>query len=279
MQSFLASQLVLVGVLFGASAWAQGAPAQLPPAPPPPPGATPATPAQVAPPSLPPPPPPPGAPGAVPPGYAPAPQPYPAQQGVPRPLPPPPAGYGQPAQGYPPPGYYPPPPGYYPPPGSAMPPGYGYGVPSEMDPRYAPRVQSYDNGPVPPGFHTEERSRSKLLIAGVSVLAGAWGSGNHRRRGAQRRQREGQRLHRSAVRPRRRPLHHDGGTHTGSNDPAFPILLIDGIAQIGGLALIIIGAAAKENVLVRDGYHAQLNERLKPQLSVGARGASMRMAF
>jgi hypothetical protein len=104
------------------------------------------------------------APAAAPPS-APAPSSAPAQPAPPLAAPPPaPPGATPPPGAYPPSGYpaYPQP-GAYPPP----PPGYAYAYPAA--PR-APESIPYDGGPVPAGYHVEERPRRGMLIAGPIVL-------------------------------------------------------------------------------------------------------------
>lgn len=104
--------------------------AQAAPAPAAPPGATAAQPTTAAP--LAPPP-------AAPPGAAPAPA------------------------GYPPAGYPAYPPAAYPPP----PPGYAYAYPTALRP---PESIPYEGGPVPAGYHVEDRPRRGMLIAGPVIL-------------------------------------------------------------------------------------------------------------
>jgi hypothetical protein len=97
---------------------------------------------------------------AAPPGAA------PAQPAAPVPLaapPPAPPGAAPPPVAYP-----PPPPGYayapaYPPP----PPGYAYAYPSASRP---PKSVPYEGGPVPAGYHVEDRSRRGLVISGAVIL-------------------------------------------------------------------------------------------------------------
>jgi hypothetical protein len=93
----------------------------------------------------------------------------PAQPAAPAPLSaPPPA---PPGAAPPPPAAYPPPPGYaaYPPPGAypPPPPGYAYAYPSAPRP---PESIPYEGGPVPAGYHVEERPRRGMLIAGPVIL-------------------------------------------------------------------------------------------------------------
>jgi hypothetical protein len=98
---------------------------------------------------------------AAPPGAA------PAQPAAPPPLaapPPAPPGAAPPPGAYPPPGYpaYPPPAAYPPPP-----PGYAYAYPTAPRP---PESVAYEGGPVPAGYHVEERPRRGMLIAGPLIL-------------------------------------------------------------------------------------------------------------
>jgi hypothetical protein len=108
----------------------------------------------------------PTAPPAAPAGAV-APQPAaPAPLAAPPPAPPgaaaPPAAY--PAYpGYPPPAGYPPPP-----------PGYAYAYPA---PPRAPESVPYDGGPVPSGYHVEERPRRGMLIAGPVIIGSAYAIG------------------------------------------------------------------------------------------------------
>src|SRR5882724_1355852 len=95
-----------------------------------------------------------------------APQPAP-QLAAPPPAPPGAVPAAAPAPGYPG-GYPPPPPGYvYPVPA------YGYPQPQMRSPDSVP----YDGGPVPAGYHVEERPRRGLVIAGTIVLAVPYGLG------------------------------------------------------------------------------------------------------
>ncbi|MRG92259.1 hypothetical protein [Polyangium spumosum] len=203
-------------------------------APAPPPPASPDT-------QAPPPPPPP------PPGYEPAPPQV-------APLPPPgyPQGYpqGYPPPGYPPPGYAPPP-GYpqgYPPPGYP-PPGYGpnsygYGPPGAELPATLP----YEEGdPIRPGYRLESRIRKGLVIGGAVTFGVPWffsamiasiGSSVDRNAGTWP-------LYIPALGP-----FIAMGTLDSEGAGTF-WLALDGLAQSGGIAMLIAGLVAQEKRLVR----------------------------
>ena len=92
------------------------------------------------------------APAAAPPLAAPPPAPVGAAPTAPPPAPPP--GYA-----------YPPPPGY----GYQQP--YAVAYPSALRP---PEVVNYDGGPVPAGYHVEERPRKALIITGALLTGVPW---------------------------------------------------------------------------------------------------------
>jgi len=157
-----------------------------------------------------------------------------------------------------PPGGYPPP-GYAPrtaPPYRTAPPPARYPLPPEAlqaDHLARPRVLPYVEGDaIPPGYHRDTQIRKKLVIAGASVLGGLW-----------------------ILSMVGASVEYDDRDGTGSEDDVLPlyapivgpfitmgtakmeafttsILIIDGIGQVGGAALLIAGLAAQEDVLVRD---------------------------
>ncbi|MDI3290442.1 hypothetical protein [Polyangium sp. 15x6] len=214
-RALAAALFVAVGVS------SQLAAAQAPP-PPPPPAGSPDTSA--------PPPPPPGYAPAAPPGYA------------------PPPGY---PQGYPPPGYAPPP-GYpqgYPPPGYAPPPGYGpnsygYGQPGAP----LPATLAYEEGdPIPPGYRVDSRIRKGLVIGGAVTFGVPWffsamiaSIGDSVSRSS-----ELWPLYIPAVGP-----FVAMGTLDSEGAGTF-WLAVDGLAQTGGIAMLIAGLVAQEKRLVR----------------------------
>lgn len=192
-------------------------------------------------------PPPPADPTAEPPPPPPAPsQPAPAYGQ------PPPPGYGQ----QPPPGYgQPPPPGY----GQQPPPGYGYGPP----PPQGPEEMDYIEGmTIPPGYTRDSQIRKGLVIGGAVTFGTMW-------------------LLSVAVGAVAMEIEEEDDEWGGDSDGVSPtdagmlmipvggpfisiatyeasaggavLLVIDGIAQAGGLAMLIVGLAAKKDVLVRTG--------------------------
>jgi hypothetical protein len=160
---------------------------------------------------------------------------------------PPPPAYPPPA--YPPPAYPPPgayPPGYYPPPPPGYyPPGYYPGYPVEP-----PSELPYEEGaPIPPGYKPESRIRKGLVIAGACVFGGVyifsviWGSVFISAEG----EGEGyEALYVPVVGP-----FIAMGTIEGVETSSGALLAVDGIAQVGGVAMFIAGLAAKKQVLVR----------------------------
>jgi len=250
-----AARALVGAVLLSALVVSEDAAAQAPePAPPPPPPSA-ATPSS--------PPPPPGyepAPTQVaplpPPGYAPQPG-YPPSGYPPAGYPP---GYG-PSTGYPPPGY---PPGYAPP--GYAPPGYGYGAPPGMP---SAATLPYEEGdPIPPGYRLDSRVRKGLVIGGAVTFGVPWffsamiasivDSGS--------------------IRSDAWPLFIPAlgpfiamGTLDSEGAGTF-WLALDGVAQAGGLAMLIAGIVAQEKRLVRIGESGASMTLTPMQLGQGGMG-------
>jgi len=183
-----------------------------------------------------------------------------ATEQPPAPAQPPPA-YGPPPGAYPPPGYYPPPPpGYYPP-------GYYPEPPSEID---------YEEGqPIPPGYRPEEKIRKGLVIAGACVFGGVYlvtvimvstTASDAVDRG------EGPEW---LYVPLAGPFIAIAAID-GMNTGVGALLALDGVAQVGGLAMFIAGLAAKKKVLVRDYSMGGTRIELTPTIGVGSAGAQLR---
>ena len=185
-------------------------------------------------------PPPPG--GAVPPppgGAVPAPPPAPAP--------------------YPP----PPPPGYYPPPAYGPPPGYPPPPPPKDDRPH--EIDDWEEGdPIPPGYTPRGRMRKGLVIGGAVTLGAVWVVN----------------VLVTSIAISIEEADEDLSSSTGSVDTVKPedwaplyvpvagpfiamatlkasgsgiaVLAIDGVAQAGGLAMLIAGVATEKTVLVRD---------------------------
>jgi hypothetical protein len=159
---------------------------------------------------------------------------------------PPPGGYAPPPAGYAPPpaGYAPPPAGYAPAPGGAYyPPPGGYAAPP------GPRViEDWDEGqPIPAGYYKSTKIRTGLVVAGavtfgslylITALTGALisdvGGGG-----------DGKLL----LIPVAGPFCLLGA---GAGATADLFLVLDGLAQAGGIAMFIAGLAAPRTVLKRN---------------------------
>jgi hypothetical protein len=178
------------------------------------------------------------------------------------PLPPstataPPPGYGQPPPGYPPPGQPPPgqpPPGYYPPPGYGPPPQYG--APADPRPRF---IDSDEGQEIPKGYHLRTKARRGLIGGGagmlggmylISVIVGAVGNAGHVRTVF------GSGDGRDPWTPMYIPVigpfvtMATASTDLDSGGTAF--LGFDGVVQLGGAAMIVLGIALPTKQLVRD---------------------------
>ncbi len=207
----------------------------------------------------------------------------PAQPAAPPPAAyaPPPAGYAPPPAGYAPPPGYPPPagyPAYAPPPGGYYAPPPAYYAPQGA---YAPPrvIADWEPGQaIPPGYHPSTRIRKGLVIGGavtfgvvylLSALAGAVTSdvgdvtcGN----GCS----SGTRSAKLLLIPVGGPFALVGASSSATGN--F-FLVLDGVAQVGGLAMLIAGLAAQESVLVHD---VAKNVKIMPApMTFGATGAGL----
>ena len=164
----------------------------------------------------------------APPAAAPAPAPAQAPGYPPAPAP---GGYYQPPPG----GYYAPPPGaYYPPPGGY----YAQPIP--------PREIEYDEGQtIPPGYHKTTKIRTGLVVGGAVLFGVLWlTSASIGAVASDVGSRTGKLLIIPAVGP---------FTLVPSGYATADLFLVlDGICQIGGIAMLVAGLAAQKTVLVRD---------------------------
>jgi hypothetical protein len=191
----------------------------------------------------------PAAPSPVPaaPSAAPAPAPAPAPQAAP-----PAAPVAAPAApGY---AYPPPPPGYayaYPPP--------AYGAyPTQLR---APESVPYNGGPVPPGYHVEERTRKGLVIAGAVVLGVPWVLGVTIASGYDFTNQSGW-LVVPALGPWITIATRDTDTicsYAGVSTPncaednsVRTLLILDGLTQAAGAIMLVAGMASTKKVVARD---------------------------
>lgn len=165
--------------------------------------------------------------------------------------PPPPPGYGQqppPGYGQPPPGYGQPPPGYYPPPG-----GYYPNAPPPSDPR--PVSMEYDEGQdIPQGYHLQSKVRGGLIGGGAGLLGGLWiisiitgaiGNAGNNLVGSEERWTP-------MYIPIVGPFVTMGTAAPNLGGDGVALLAIDGIGQLGGAAMIVLGIAVPRKRLIRD---------------------------
>ena len=190
------------------------------------------------------------------------------QQAPPPAQPMPPPGYAPP--GYAPPGYAPPgyaPPGYAPPQPTAgypAPPPAGYAPPpTYATPPVGPRTIEYAEGrPIPPGYHVEERTRTGLAVGGGVTFGATWLLSAAVGAGLSEAWAHDDDISNDDTAwplfiPVAGPFIGIGTMHA-SYGPGF-MLVLDGLAETGGLAMFIAGLAAKKELLVRDDvYDAQV---------------------
>lgn len=253
MKSSFASLVAFVTSLAVSAQVAAQVPPPADPAPPAPPPAA----YQPPPPGYPP-------PGYPPPGYAPPGYPPPGY---------PPPGYAQP--GYPPPGYAPPP--YYP----TTPPGYGPGYTPPLPPS-AQRALLDPEDP-PEGYHTESRARSGMVVAGGVMLgvgyvisaasAGAGLSDGNDDLVPLFIPVAGPFVTLSTARVFRGGA--DSGEDVGKVFGAIGLIL-DGLVQTAGFTLLVVGLAARKDVVVRDKPEAA---SAVPEIAIGPRSAAARWSF
>lgn len=153
-----------------------------------------------------------------------------------------------------------------PPPGYSMPPAPPYPPPPPYyaGPMTPPTLEYQDGQPVPAGYHPESHVRKGLVVGGAVTLGSLWLLSSVTAAAA-----------------------HDAGTKgldglyvpcvgpfiaigTGKPNSTGTLgLVLDGIAQTGGLAMMIGGLASQKTVLVRD---SGFELRAAPMVGRGAYG-------
>lgn len=167
----------------------------------------------------------------------------------------------QPLAALPPPGYaYPPPPGYaYPPP----PPGYGYPPPyAYARPIRPPESVPYRGGPVPAGYHLEERRSRALIISGGLVLGIPWVLGASVVWGTNFPNHSGWLLVPALGPWLTLATRHDsrdcnGGStgdcfEEGLNAVTRTVLVLDGLMQTAGAVMLVVGLTTPHPVVARN---------------------------
>jgi hypothetical protein len=222
-------------------------------------------------------------PGVVPvPAPGPAPPPVPGRTPQPLPAAAPPPAPAQPAQPLPAtapqpfPGYAPQPlPGAAPPPGYAVPPAYNpapyyYGPPAPLGPRTIPW---HEGEQIPPGYHKGSQVRKGLVIAGSILFGTAWIPTTVVVSLA------GTPL---GVIPVFGPFVVAGQNGSGSNDGVNNLgavtqawLVIDGLQQGAGLAMLIVGLVGKEPILLRSDVQQARTWWMPKPMTFGATGGGL----
>jgi hypothetical protein len=206
-------------------------------------------------------------------------QPTPLQPVAPVPV------YVQP--GYPQPGYAPgpPPPGYapvYPQPGVVYP--SGYPQPVYVSPRARPMGMNPDDPP--PGYHTESRARMGLVVAGAVMLAIPYVLSVTAAVSASAGNDSG---YSPLFVPVAGPFIALSTTHAlvGTSDGLQEVgrvfgsigLILDGILQVSGASLLLVGLVARHDVVVRDAPPERAGATAMPEVSLGLGGATARWSF
>ncbi|WP_437644292.1 hypothetical protein [Sorangium sp. So ce362] len=200
---------------------------------------------------------------------------------------PPPPGYAPP--GYAPPGYLPPgyaPPGYLPPgyapPGYPPPPGYAPAAPPVI--LGMPRTLPFkEREPPPAGYRLETQMSRRLVVAGSIVLGTAWAlaaltAGSILAEGESEA---------GSYTPLFVPVggpfitlatgedidfSSDGGQVAGS------LVLLNGLTQVTGFALLVAGLVSNQQVWVRSDIPRKVSLHT-PELLVGPTGGTLRVQF
>lgn len=167
-------------------------------------------------------------------------------------------------------------------PGPAYGPGYGYAPPSNygMPPQYAPiwpaprYIYDYEPGEqVPPGYHVETRAHRGLVIGGavtfssayllsiLGAVAGATDGG------------KGPKKYLPLLIPAAGPFVTIGTAN--SEGAGTALLMLDGMAQVGGVVLFIVGMSTDQELLVRN----DVRTGFVPRVDLGPRSGSLTWKF
>lgn len=176
-----------------------------------------------------------------------------------------------------------PPPGAY-----AYPPPPGYGYPPPVYAPYPPPLRlnetaPYEGGPVPAGYHVEERARRGLIIGGSLTLGIPWLLSVTAASSTDFSNQSGW-LIVPALGPWLTILMRDkdqvctprvgGGSPICYDEPdnaLRTVLILDGLAQGAGAAMLIIGLASPKKVIARD-FVSNLHFSPAPMGKFGAGG-------
>ncbi|WP_437478183.1 hypothetical protein WME75_29785 [Sorangium sp. So ce1014] len=200
---------------------------------------------------------------------------------------PPPPGYAPP--GYPPPGYAPPgyaPPGYappgYAPPGYPPPPGYAPTAPPVI--LGMPRTLPFkEREPPPEGYRLETQMSRRLVIAGTIVLGTAWALSALTAGSILAEGESGAGSYAPLLVPVGGPFitlatGEDIDFSSDDGRVAGSLVLLDGLTQVTGFALLVAGLVSNQQVWVRSDIPRKVSLHT-PELLVGPTGGTLRVQF
>ncbi len=185
--------------------------------------------------------------------------------------PPPPPGYG----------HQPPPPGYGPPPDP-----YNYGVPPGTPPTWD--ASDWEEGdPVPPGYREDTRIRKGLVIGGAVTLGALWlVSVVVAGFAVSIEEADDATIDSNGLGPEDfYPLFIPAAgpfitiATTEASGAGLAFLLIDGIGQAGGLAMLIAGLAAQETYIRPVPQYGELTVEVQPIVAPGFTGMGLTGTF
>ncbi|HKO47865.1 MAG TPA: hypothetical protein VJV79_09080, partial [Polyangiaceae bacterium] len=143
-------------------------------------------------------------------------------------------------------------------------PGYAYAYPPPAYGVYAqplrpPESVPYNGGPVPPGYHVEERARRGLIIGGALTLGIPWALGLAFASGSDFPNNTGW-LVVPALGPwitlatrQKETICYGTGNCVNEVDNGYRTLLVlDGLTQAAGAVMLIFGVSSTKKVLARD---------------------------
>lgn len=162
----------------------------------------------------------------------------------------------------------------------APPPGYVYAQPIMYGPQvvYAPPLQPYEGGPVPPGMTVRTRARTGLISAGAAIFGVPWITSLIVATAARSGDSNG--LGWLAV-PAIGPI--IAGAVNGASTTGWTVLMLDALLQSGGLAMFLYGITHPSQYLVPAtpqvmGARPRLRWAIAPGTAAGP-GATFSLTF
>ena len=128
-----------------------------------------------------------------------------------------------------------------------------------------PESIPYSGGPIPPGYHMEEKPRRGLVIAGIVVLAVPYGLGLAGAGGGNFPNSSGWLIlpvlgpwltlaSRKSAQECSTDFNSDSfcTTNSGTDDAVRTLLILDGLMQVGGAVMLTVGLASPSKTIARD---------------------------